>query len=312
MSKVYNKIVQSNTEPSKNDIWLKDGQMKTFGKEGWKPVGGGVSEGNNEPVGDKEIYVLDATRTDYETLFNEVSEAWDSNKQIILNYLPEGNVPIFDILLTRSYKEEDSIVFGAGPVIIPHFYGSGCFMTPMLIIIIFKDDIKINDTSISEFTEESLGYIKYTLDNKIYLSSNGDGTKFLSDDGTYKEITSGSLIPQLNSIFYVETNNVVFDSADVDILSENRKVILTLQYGSGSASTYEYITCDVIYRSASTNTYNPTIIGHYFYNNKTYIVTFETFKFDSNISVSPICIDDLNTKVANLESRIAALEGATA
>lgn len=51
MSKVYNKIVQSNTEPSKNDIWLKDGQMKTFGKEGWKPVGGGVSEGNNESVG---------------------------------------------------------------------------------------------------------------------------------------------------------------------------------------------------------------------------------------------------------------------
>lgn len=200
MSKVYNKIVQSNTEPSKNDIWLKDGQMKTFGKEGWKPVGGGVNEGNNESVGDKEIYVLDATRTDYETLFNEVSEAWDSNKQIILNYLPEGNVQIFDILLTRSYKEEDVIAFGAGPVIIPRVYGTGCFMTPMLIIVIFKDNIEINNTSISEFTEESLGYIKYTLDDKIYLSSHGDGTEFLSDDGTYKIINIASLQTQITAL----------------------------------------------------------------------------------------------------------------
>lgn len=201
MSKVYNKIVQSNTEPSKNDIWLKDGQMKTFGKEGWKPVGGGVSEGNNESVGDKEIYVLDATRTDYETLFNEVSEAWDSNKQIILNYMPGGyNVPIFDTLLTRGYKGEDSIVLSAGPVIMPHFYGNGCFITPMLIIIIFKDDIKINDTSISEFTEESSGYIRYTLDDKINLSSNGDGTKFLSDDGTYKIIDIASLQTQITAL----------------------------------------------------------------------------------------------------------------
>lgn len=198
MSKIYTKIVQSNTEPSKNDIWLKDGQMKTFGKEGWKPVGGGVSEGNNESVGDKEIYVLDATRTDYETLFNEVSEAWDSNKQIILNYMPEGyNVQIFDTLLTRCYKEEDSIVFGAGPVIIPSSYGSSCYMTPILIIIIFKDNITINDTSISEFTEESIGYIRYLSDDRIYLSSHGDGTEFLSDDGTYKPISTSNNEPYI-------------------------------------------------------------------------------------------------------------------
>ena len=50
MSKVYNKIVQSNTEPSKNDVWLKDGQMKTFGKEGWKPIGGGSSLDANTPI----------------------------------------------------------------------------------------------------------------------------------------------------------------------------------------------------------------------------------------------------------------------
>lgn len=228
MSKVYNKIVQSNTEPSKNDIWLKDGQMKTFGKEGWKPIGGRVSEGNNESVGDKEIYVLDATRTDYETLFNEVSEAWDSNKQIILNYMPEGyNVQIFDTLLTRGYKEEDSIVFGAGPVIMPHFYGNGCFITPMLTIIIFKDDIKIDDTSISEFTEESIGYIKYFSDDKICLTSSGNGTKFLSDDGTYKPISTSNNEPY---IFEYDDNltNISLDrfiELD-DAISSGKKIII--------------------------------------------------------------------------------------
>lgn len=50
MSKVYNKIVKSNTEPSKNDVWLKDGQMKTFGKEGWKTVGGGSPLDANTPI----------------------------------------------------------------------------------------------------------------------------------------------------------------------------------------------------------------------------------------------------------------------
>lgn len=64
MSKVYNKIVQSNTEPSKNDVWLKDGQMKTFGKEGWKPIGGGSSLDANTPIketltGDELIPVFD-------------------------------------------------------------------------------------------------------------------------------------------------------------------------------------------------------------------------------------------------------------
>lgn len=200
MSKVYNKIVQSNTEPSKNDIWLKDGQMKTFGKEGWKPVGGGVSGGNNESVGDKEIYVLDATRTDYETLFNEVSEAWDSNKQIILNYLPKDNVPIFNILLTKSCKEENAIAFETGPVIIPHFYRTGCFMTPILFIVIFKDNITINETSISEFTEESIGYISYNSNDKIDLSSHGDGTAFLSDDGTYRRIDVASLQTKITTL----------------------------------------------------------------------------------------------------------------
>lgn len=295
MSKVYNKIVQSNTEPSKNDIWLKDGQMKTFGKEGWKTVGGGVSEGNNESVGDKEIYVLDVTRTDYETLFNEVSEAWDSNKQIILNYLPEGNVPIFNILLTKSHKEEDAIAFGAGPVIIPNFYGTSCFMTPMLIIVIFKDNIEINNTSISEFTEESLGYIKYTLDDKICLSSHGDGTEFLSDDGTYKTIGSNLELFSFTDGEYITTD--VYSR----LLNKVGNQIPIASYINGNRlySVGGYVDEGLVFVFVD----YAKITKVYIY--RDYRVSISTYDITSKINT-------LNNTITALEERIAALEGATA
>lgn len=90
MSKVYNKIVQSNTEPSKNDIWLKDGQMKTFGKEGWKSVGGGASE-NTTPT-----YVLEYTEEHnaYKDKYDELLSLFYEddklkNPNIILAYYPQ-------------------------------------------------------------------------------------------------------------------------------------------------------------------------------------------------------------------------------
>lgn len=92
MSKVYNKIVQSNTEPSKNDIWLKDGQMKTFGKEGWKPVGGKTTESYSPH------YVLEYTeepnayKDKYEELlsiFTNQSNGESQYPNILLAYYPE-------------------------------------------------------------------------------------------------------------------------------------------------------------------------------------------------------------------------------
>lgn len=38
MAKIFDKIVQSATEPSKNDIWLKDGQLKAFQNGQWKSL----------------------------------------------------------------------------------------------------------------------------------------------------------------------------------------------------------------------------------------------------------------------------------
>lgn len=49
MAKIFDKIVQSATEPSKNDIWLKEGQLKAFQNGQWKSlspqVQGGTSDG---------------------------------------------------------------------------------------------------------------------------------------------------------------------------------------------------------------------------------------------------------------------------
>lgn len=48
MALIYNKIVESNVEPSPNDLWLKDGKLKHY-KGGWKDISGGASEGDKEP-----------------------------------------------------------------------------------------------------------------------------------------------------------------------------------------------------------------------------------------------------------------------
>lgn len=37
MALIYNKIVESNTEPSPNDLWLKDGNLLYY-KGGWKKL----------------------------------------------------------------------------------------------------------------------------------------------------------------------------------------------------------------------------------------------------------------------------------
>ena len=36
-------IIQSKTEPNKNDIWLSEEGLKKYGNKGWEPLGGGIS-----------------------------------------------------------------------------------------------------------------------------------------------------------------------------------------------------------------------------------------------------------------------------
>ena len=103
-------IIQSKTEPNKNDIWLSEEGLKKYGNKGWEPLGGGISpstpivnevsgnelipikqDGENKAVsaaalvkGAKEVYVVDLDNYN-ETVYNEIKAAYTSNKIIIIN-----------------------------------------------------------------------------------------------------------------------------------------------------------------------------------------------------------------------------------
>lgn len=168
MSKVYNKIVQSNTEPSKNDIWLKDGQMKTFGKEGWKPVSGDNFVGRDN--------VVNIIHDDFEgeesikLLYKHIYEAYESNKIIALNNEIISNLH-----------------FGSGDGV--NFVGF---------------NMGIGGYSIKEPAEFSIGWTQIDVWENGRININycgnpdeGDGTKFLSDDGSYKPISTSNNEPYI-------------------------------------------------------------------------------------------------------------------
>lgn len=51
-------IVQSTTEPNKNNIWLKDGELKKFGAKGWSTIGGSNGGGGTSTDKDAlDIYI---------------------------------------------------------------------------------------------------------------------------------------------------------------------------------------------------------------------------------------------------------------
>lgn len=51
-------IVQSTTEPDKNNIWLKDNELKKFGAKGWSTIGGSNGGGGTSTDKDAlDIYI---------------------------------------------------------------------------------------------------------------------------------------------------------------------------------------------------------------------------------------------------------------
>lgn len=171
MSKVYNKIVQSNTEPSKNDIWLKDGQMKTFGKEGWKSVSGGVSE---EDL--KEIYIFDEKNINFEELKN----ALESHKVIYMKF------SIYTILCS-------SINISDNYIRLEYMYGN------------INDEEKPDENNSVDFWYEIYKvYPDNTFDfyygGSPSFITTGEGNKFLSDDGYYKTIDIASLQTKITAL----------------------------------------------------------------------------------------------------------------
>lgn len=153
-------IIQSKTEPNKNDIWLSEEGLKRYGKNGWEPLGGG-STNDSTSVGAKETYILEITndKTDYDKL----KEAVFDNKIIIF----------INTVCTALYEETDT---GEG------IYIMGSVIDASILNIgVNCNVIYVSSNGSCEFET------KY-----LELVNKGSGTKFLSDDGTYKKVSGGS------------------------------------------------------------------------------------------------------------------------
>lgn len=269
MSKVYTKIIQSNTEPSKNDIWLKDGQMKTFGKEGWKAVGGGVSEEDLNKLieGGKEVYISDIENFKTAEDFNNLKKAIDSNKIIALPDGVIGKISYFsdhEIQLSFDYS---TVINVAGQVSLN------------LILVKFLPD----------------GTFKVEYSDPIEFSKIGDGTKFLSDDGTYKTIEN-------NLEFFSFTDGEYIDTDVYSRLGDKiRNKIPIASYINGNClySIGGYSSEGLVFIFVD---YAKITKVHIYRDNH---VSISTYNVTSEINT-------LNNTITALEERIAALEGATA
>lgn len=76
MAKIIDKIVQSATEPSKNDLWLNDGQLKAFQNGQWKPLSpqgqGGQGGGENSNTESLILNIEELKDINYEELKNKI------------------------------------------------------------------------------------------------------------------------------------------------------------------------------------------------------------------------------------------------
>lgn len=191
MSKVYNKIVQSNTEPSKNDIWLKDGQMKTFSKEGWKSVGGGVSEEdlNKLVKGAKEVLYVELTKTQVDGSF--IMSYDDYKNHIVYFTITSGGITLIAEKVFSTAKNSNGSVSYTDT----YLFRNNALGSPdpfPVDTMIFTVDVSVDKNSVTLITSNNV--------KQIIPFSTGNGTKFLSDNGTYKTIDITSLQTQITAL----------------------------------------------------------------------------------------------------------------
>ena len=178
-------IIQSKTEPNKNDIWLSEEGLKKYGKKGWEPLGGG----SNNSGGYTDMMVLhtkdNAILT--EEQFNEIEQRVKNGCLFELKYHePDGT-------LTYYSQGQKTNAFG----------GTSAYLFNNNFGVASKDVSYGGDIIfIAIKTPDGYGFVGMPISNlpdseipvlrtpKFYY--NGDGTKFLSDDGTYKEVSGGS------------------------------------------------------------------------------------------------------------------------
>ena len=88
-------IIQSKTEPNKNNLWLSEEGLKKYGKKGWEPLGGGISP--NTPI-------VDSISGDELVSINVNGE----NKAVRADELVKGGKEVF--ILTPDMFEEAATV----------------------------------------------------------------------------------------------------------------------------------------------------------------------------------------------------------
>jgi hypothetical protein len=300
MSKVYNKIVQSNTEPSKNDIWLKDGQMKTFGKEGWESIGGGSSLDANTPIkesvdgtelvpifdgenkavsinelvkGDKEVYVC-TIDSDNHTNYSKLLNAIERGYQILIKF---GGITS-PYACFQTYDET-------------HGYNIICY--PFSIIVGQNSDVGVSGRMI---TIDSGGFCGYD-GVEVIIKKSGDGTKFLSDDGTYRIIASNA--PYIFN--YTGQTTVTQDEYnELKNAIENHQRIIINMAGElyYTPVGYNFVDNTIALTSSSAE------VSWVFQITNDLVISSHRFFY-----VDELTINQLTSKITALEERIAALEG---
>lgn len=178
-------IIQSKTEPNKNDIWLSEEGLKKYGKNGWEPLGGG----SNNSGGYTDMMVLNtrdnATLT--EEQFNEIEERVKNGCLFELQYYePDGILTYYSqgikhdldstvtcyVFNTNFSIANKDVSFAGDVVFVAIKTPTECGFTSMLVNNLSELDLPVLRTP------------------KFYYT--GNGTKFLSDDGTYKEVSGGN------------------------------------------------------------------------------------------------------------------------
>lgn len=124
MAIIYNKIVESNVEPSPNDLWLKDGKLKHY-KGGWKDISSITQENDKQP---NYLYLPDIgidVTIDYFSPFGSLSELGLSDyqrqqltnaeyikfKDLVVTTDTNNSYPVKSPILKRVSTSEESIIF---------------------------------------------------------------------------------------------------------------------------------------------------------------------------------------------------------
>lgn len=145
-------IVQSATEPDKNNIWLKDGELKKFGAKGWSTIGGSnTGEGINTFKIIVDAYNKDCPSiiVDGETFSTIIEDASDPKLLIFKVRSRKLFAKLYDVLYNKKcFIIANFIMFSpehSSPILV-NCIMSGSSVLEVIITVEVTLIIKIVDT----------------------------------------------------------------------------------------------------------------------------------------------------------------------